>query len=153
VLKLSHRLVLTGWRVLLNCNLVLNYTSSPMCFLRQKLQDGKSLRSLEISKRPLCIICQNGWSITRGTQLERRVLCLESRCYDKSYPGPKPITSPRFDECKPFSLFVVNSHLTPLSIACISFASSQMYSWVHVYHQAMLLWFHECLHVSYLVPQ
>jgi hypothetical protein len=36
-----------------------------------------------ISKRPMCIIHRNGWCISQDTQLERRVLRLESHCYNK----------------------------------------------------------------------
>jgi hypothetical protein len=62
----------------------------------------KGLPSLENSKRPLCIICQNGWHITWCTQPKRKVLRLESQGYNKSYSGRKPTISPRFDERKPF---------------------------------------------------
>jgi hypothetical protein len=105
-----------------------------------------------ISKRPLCIIHQNGWCITRGTQMERKLLCLESRCYNKSHPGPKLMTSLRL-MIKSLSLFLSNPCLTFLSITYISFTPNQVYSLVHFYHQALSLWLHECLHVSYLVPK
>jgi hypothetical protein len=49
----------------------------------------------------MCIIHRNGLCITRGMQSEREVSHLESRCYNKSDPGPKPIASPNLDECKP----------------------------------------------------
>jgi hypothetical protein len=39
-----------------------------------------------------------------------------------------------------FSLFVSNLFFTFLSMACISSASTQVYSLVRVYHQALLLW-------------
>jgi hypothetical protein len=41
----------------------------------------------------MCNICQNGWRITRGTQLEKRVLRLKSRCYNKSDLVSKLMTS------------------------------------------------------------
>jgi hypothetical protein len=50
-LKLSRALLLTGWRALPNCNLVLNCVGSSWRFLRQNLQDGKHISSLELAKR------------------------------------------------------------------------------------------------------
>jgi hypothetical protein len=50
-LKPSHVLDLTGWRALLNCNLVLNYAGSSRRFLRQKLKNGKRISSSELVKR------------------------------------------------------------------------------------------------------
>jgi hypothetical protein len=41
----------------------------------------------------MCNIHRNEWRITRGMQPERRVLHLESRCYNESHPGPKLTTS------------------------------------------------------------
>jgi hypothetical protein len=70
----------------------------------------------------MCIIRQNGWHITRGTQSERRVLHLESRCYNKSHPGPKLMTSLRL-MIESLSLLVSNPCLTFLSSACISLNS------------------------------
>jgi hypothetical protein len=55
----------------------------------------------KLAKRSHIQLRSNGWHITRGTQPERRVLCLESCCYNKSDPGPKPIASPNLDEHKP----------------------------------------------------
>jgi hypothetical protein len=101
-LRLSHGLVHTSRWALPNCILVLNCPDSPKCFLRQKLQDEKRTASLELAKRPMHTIHQNWWHITRGTQSERRVLCLESRCYNKSCPGPMLSTSPRLDDQKIF---------------------------------------------------
>jgi hypothetical protein len=87
--KLSHRLVLTGWWTRPNYNLVLNCAGLSKRFLRQKLQDGRCIVPSEFTKSSLCSIHQNGWHIAWGTQLERWVLCLESRCYNKSHSGPK----------------------------------------------------------------
>jgi hypothetical protein len=42
VLKLSHGLVLTGWRARPKCNIILNCAGSPIRLLRQKLQDRKA---------------------------------------------------------------------------------------------------------------
>jgi hypothetical protein len=81
--KLSHMLVLTGWWALLNCNVILNCAGLSRRF-SQKLQDVKHNSSSELA-RPTCIIHWNGWRITWGTQLERRVLRLESSCYNKSH--------------------------------------------------------------------
>jgi hypothetical protein len=53
-------------------------------------------------KRPLCNIHQNRWCITRGTQLKRMVLPLESRSYNKSYPSPKAYCFSEIDDRKPF---------------------------------------------------
>jgi hypothetical protein len=70
--------------------------------------------------------------------------------YNKSHPSPKLTASLRL-MIGSLSSFVSNPCLTSLSIACISFTSSQRYSWVHVYHQALPLWLRECIHVSYPV--
>jgi hypothetical protein len=40
----------------------------------------------------MCNLLPNGWRITQGTQPERKVLRLESRCYNKTYPGSEPTT-------------------------------------------------------------
>jgi hypothetical protein len=44
----------------------------------------------------------NGWRVTRDTQPERKMVCLESGCYNPSHLSPKLIASLRLDECKPF---------------------------------------------------
>jgi hypothetical protein len=85
--------------------------------------------NIRSSKRPMCIIHWDGWRITRGTQLEGRVLHLESRCYNKSHLGPKLTTLLRLI-IKSLSLFVSNPCLTFLSSACISFTPNQVYSLV-----------------------
>jgi hypothetical protein len=74
-------------------------------------------------------IHQNIWRITRGTQLERRVLPLESRSYNKLHPSPKSYCFSKIDESKPF-LVVSNPCLTSLSSAYISFTLAQVYSLV-----------------------
>jgi hypothetical protein len=51
-LKLSCRLVLTGWRAHPNCDIVLNCAGSPKRFLRRKLQDGKCIPLSEFAKDP-----------------------------------------------------------------------------------------------------
>jgi hypothetical protein len=90
--------------------------------LKTKLARWKSHFLSGISKRPLCIIHRNRWRITQGTQPERRVLCLESHCYNKSHPDPKLTASLRLMiEC--LSLFISNPCLTFLSSACILFTS------------------------------
>jgi hypothetical protein len=100
--KLSHGLVLTSWRAHPNCSLVLNCASSSRRFLRQKLQDGHRNSSLELVKGPLCNIHRNGWRIIWDMQPERRVLPLESRSYNKSYPNPKAYCFSEIDDPKPF---------------------------------------------------
>jgi hypothetical protein len=55
----------------------------------------------KLAKRSHLQLLLNGWRITRGTQPKRRVLCLESYCYNMSDPDPKPIASPNLDELKP----------------------------------------------------
>jgi hypothetical protein len=130
VLKLSRGLVLTGWRARPNCNLVLNCVGSPRRLLRQMLQDGKHISFSESAKRPMCNIHQNGWRITRGTQLERRVLPLESRSYNKSHPSPKTHCFSKIDERKQL-LIVLNPCLTFLNSTCLSFTPAQVYSLVH----------------------
>jgi hypothetical protein len=56
----------------------------------------------KITKRSHLHLHPNGWHITRGTQPDRRVLCLESYCYNKSDSGPKSTASLRLDEHKHF---------------------------------------------------
>jgi hypothetical protein len=58
-------------------------------FLKTKFAGWKAHFLVGISKKLVCNIHQNGWHITRGTQSERRVLCLESLYYNKSHPSPK----------------------------------------------------------------
>jgi hypothetical protein len=123
----------------------------PRRFLRQKLQDGKRISSSRLVKGPMCIIRQNGWRITQDTQLERRVLCLESHCYNKLHPDPKLSTSLRL-MIESLTLFVSNPCLTFLSCACVSFTPNQVYNLVQFYHQALSLWLREFLHISYMVP-
>jgi hypothetical protein len=100
--KLSRGLVLTSWWAHPNCSIILNCAGSFRCFLRQKLQDGKRNSSSELAKRPMCNIRQNGWRITRGTQLERRMLPMESHSYNKSYPSPKAYCCSKIDDQKSF---------------------------------------------------
>jgi hypothetical protein len=52
VLKLSHELDPTDWWAHPNCNLILNYSGLSRRFLRQKLQYGKCISSLELAKCP-----------------------------------------------------------------------------------------------------
>jgi hypothetical protein len=118
--------------------------------LKTKVTRWKAYFLIEISKRPLCIICRNGWCITQGMQPKRRVPSLESHCYNKSYPGPKLTTSLRL-MIKCFSLFVSNPSLTFLSSACPSFTPNQVYSLVCVYHRVKSLWFHQC-HLITILP-
>jgi hypothetical protein len=91
----NHRLVLTGWWAHPNCNIVLNCAGLFRRILRQKLQDGKRISFLEFVKRHMCNTHWNEWHITRGTQPERRVLCLESYCCNKLDSCPKLTTSIR----------------------------------------------------------
>jgi hypothetical protein len=94
----------------------LNYASSPRCFLRRKLQDGKCISYSEVVKRPLCNIHRNGWCITRGTQPKSRMLHLESRSCNKSYPSPKAYCSTKIVGQRSF-LVVLKPCLTFLSSA------------------------------------
>jgi hypothetical protein len=90
VLKLSYGLVRTGWWAHPNGNLVLNCAGSLKRFLRTKVARWKErISSSKLVKRPMCIIHRIGWRITQSTLPERRVLHLESLCYNKSRPGPK----------------------------------------------------------------
>jgi hypothetical protein len=141
----------TGWWAPPNWNLVLNCAGFPRRLLRQKLQDGKRISSSGFVKRPMCNIRQNGWRITRGTQLKKRLLHLESCCHNKSHSGHKLTSSLRLDEHQPF-LVVSNPCLTLLSSACTSFTPNHVYSLVHIQHRAISFWLHECLPVFYLVP-
>jgi hypothetical protein len=70
--------------------------------LKTKVIRRKVCYLVAISKRPLCIIRQNGCRIIRGAQPERRMLHLEPHCYNKSGPCPKALASPNLDECKSF---------------------------------------------------
>jgi hypothetical protein len=85
----------------------------------------------------MCIIHQNGWRITRGTQPERMVLHLESYCYNKLHPSPKLTASLRL-LIESLSLFVLDPCLTFLSSACIPSTPNQVYSLVHVDHRAIM---------------
>jgi hypothetical protein len=126
-----------GWRAHPNCNLVLNCTDLPRHLLRQKLQDGNHISFSESMKRPPCNIHQNEWRSTRGTQLKRRVLHLESHSYNKSYPSPKAYRFSKFDDQKP-PLLISKLCLTFLSSVRTSLTSNQVRSLVHIYHQALL---------------
>jgi hypothetical protein len=100
--------------------------------LKTKVARWKAHFLNEISKRPLRIIHQNRWHISRGTQPERKMLWQDSSRYNQSHPSPKLMTSLRLMiEC--LSLFVLDSRLTFLSSACISFTPNQVYSLV-IYH-------------------
>jgi hypothetical protein len=50
----------------------------------------------------MCNIHRNKWHITWVTQPERRLLRLQSCCYNKSCPDPMLSASPRCDDQKPF---------------------------------------------------
>jgi hypothetical protein len=93
------------------------------CLDLTKVARWKSHFLTGISKRPICTIRWNGCRITQGTHLKRRVLCLESRCYNKSHSDPKLITSLR-RMIESLSLFVSNPYLTFQTIACISINSN-----------------------------
>jgi hypothetical protein len=99
---------------------------------------------IESSKRLMCIIRQNGWRITRGTQPERRVLRLESHCYNESHLGPKLMTSLRL-MTESLSLFVSNPCLTFLNSSCLSFTPNQVYPLVCIHHRAISCRFHKRL--------
>jgi hypothetical protein len=90
-----------------------------------------------ISKMPLCNICQNGWRITRGTQLKRRVLLLESHSYSKSYLSPKAYCFSKIVDKKPF-LICFEALLDFPKQCCISPSSNQVYSLIHIYHRVIL---------------
>jgi hypothetical protein len=144
VLKLSYGLVWTCLWAHPNGNLVLNCVDSPRHFLRTKVARWKEHFIIRISKRPLCITRRNGWCITRGTQSERRMLHLESCCYNKPHSGPKLTTSLKLMNIS-LSLFISNSCLTFLASACISFTPNWVCSLVRVYHWAISLWVRKCL--------
>jgi hypothetical protein len=125
--------------------MVLNCTGSTRRFLRWKLSDGRCISSFEVTKRPLCNIHQNRWRITRGMQLESRMLHLESRSYNKSYSSPKAYCFLRIVDKKP-SLVVLSHCLTPLNSACISFTLNQVHSLVRICHRAIPWRFRNLLH-------
>jgi hypothetical protein len=87
---------------------------------------------VKLAKRSHLQLIPNGWRITQGTELKRRILCSESCCYNKSHADPKLTASLRLDEHRPF--FVApNPCLTFLSITYMPFIFNQVYSFVHVY--------------------
>jgi hypothetical protein len=135
--KLSHGLVLTGWGAHPNCNLVLNYAGLPRRLLRQKLQDEKCISFSKSTKRSLCNIHRNRWCITRGTQLKRRVLPLESRSYNQSHHSTKAYCFSKMNDQKHI-LVCIKFCLTFLNSTRLSFASNQVYSLVHIYHHVIL---------------
>jgi hypothetical protein len=92
----------------------------------------------------MCNIHQNGWRITWGTQLERRVLPLESRSYNKSHPSPKLVAS-LWLRIESLPSFVFNPCLTFLNSTCLSFTPNQVHSLVCIQHQAILRWFYQRL--------
>jgi hypothetical protein len=91
--------------------------------LKTKVVRRKTHFLIGISKRPLCIIHQNGWSITRDMQPKRRMLHLESHCYNKSDPGPKAIIFPNLDERKSF--LICFETLLDLPKHCLHIVHSQ----------------------------
>jgi hypothetical protein len=70
--------------------------------LKTKVARWKAHSFSEYVKRPICNIHQNGWCITQGTQLERRVLPMESRSYKKSHLSPEAYCFSKIDVGKPF---------------------------------------------------
>jgi hypothetical protein len=91
--------------------------------LKPRLQGRKRIFLIKFSKETPCSIHQNRWRITRGTQLEKRVLHLESHCYNKSHPSPKLTTSLSFDECK--HLLVCCKSLPDLPKCCLNIVHFQ----------------------------
>jgi hypothetical protein len=69
---------------------------------------------------------------------KRRVLHLESRCYNKSHPSPKVYRFSKIDDRKP-PLLVSKRCLTFLSSICTSLTSNQVCFLVHIYRRAMLV--------------
>jgi hypothetical protein len=150
MLKLSHGLVLTGYWALPNCNVVSNCAGSPWHFLRQNLQDGKCIFiHWKLARGLICNFPLNGWHITRGTQPKRKMLRLESRCYNESHPGRMLMASLRV---MIEGLFYVASNpcWTFLSSACMSFTPNQVYPLVRIYHRAIWWRFHKRLSFALL---
>jgi hypothetical protein len=118
--------------------------------LKTKVARWKAHFLIGIGKRPRWIIHQNGWHMTRGTQLKRRVLRLESRCCNESHPDPKIMASLRL---MIESLFCVPSNpcLTFLSSACISSIPNNVCSLFHAYHRDTSWWFHK--HLPFALPE
>jgi hypothetical protein len=67
----------------------------------------------------MCIIDQNGWSITQGTQPKSKMLHLESRSYNKSHPRAKAYCFSKIIDKKPFLVYI-KSLLDSLSSTCMS---------------------------------
>jgi hypothetical protein len=103
----------------------------------------------KLAKRSHLQLLLNRWCITRGMQPKRRMLCLESCCYNKSHPSPKLTASIRLHEYKS-SLHYFKSLIDILSGACTSFTPNQVHSLVHLYHRVMSLWFCKLLLVTTL---
>jgi hypothetical protein len=105
--------------------------------LKTKVARWKVHFLVRVSKRLMYIIRRNGWRITRGTQPERRMLHLESRCYNKSDPGPKALASQTLMSVS-LSSFVSKPCLTFLSIVYILSTPNQVYSLVCIQYRVIL---------------
>jgi hypothetical protein len=142
--KLSRMLVMTGWWARPNYNIVLNCAGSSRRFLRQKLQDRKCIFSSELAKDPCAAFIR-----TDGVLLEvhnrKEECCTWSLVATTSHILALKLTASLRLMIGSLFSFVLNPCLTFISSACISFIPNQVYPLVHIYHRAILCWFHKCL--------
>jgi hypothetical protein len=142
--KLSHRLILTGWWAHPNCKPCLELCRFMQSFLKIEVPRWKVYFLIRISKRPLCIIHRNGWRITRGTQ-PKEECCTWSLVATTNRILALKLTASLRLMIGSLSSFVSNPCLTFLISTCISFTPNQVYPLVHIYHRAILWWFHKHL--------
>jgi hypothetical protein len=136
-LKLSYKLVLTGWWAHPNYNLVLNCAGTPRRFSRQKLQDGKHISLLQLAKGP-----RASFARTDGILLKVHNRKEECRTWSlvaiTSQVLALRLSLPQILMSVSLSLFVLKPCLTFLSIVYISFTPNQVYSLVRIHHRVIL---------------
>jgi hypothetical protein len=137
VLKLSYRLVLTGWRAHSNCDLVLNCAGSPRRFSRQRLQDEKRISLLELAKGPCAsFIRMDGVLLEVCNRKEEchtwSLVATTSQILDLRLSLPQTLMSISL------FLFVSKPCLTFLSIVYISSTPNHVYTLVRTHHWVIL---------------
>jgi hypothetical protein len=148
--KLSHRLVLTGWWAHPNCNLALNCVGSSMRFLRQKLQDKKCIFSLGLAKDSYAsFIRMDG--VLLEVRNRKKECCTWSLIATTSRILALKLTALVRLMIRSLSSFVSDPCLTFLSSACISCTPNQVYSLVRICHWSALLWIRKCLPTTVLL--
>jgi hypothetical protein len=122
VLKLSYRLVLTGWRAHPNCDLVLNCAGSPKCISLLELAKGPCASFIRMDG-VLLEVCNrkeecHTWSLVATT----------SQILDLRLSLPQTLMSISL------FLFVSKPCLTFLSIVYISSTPNHVYTLVRTHH-------------------